>query len=300
MVWVWYRTSSDSAYRNLNLEILQNGLAVGSNASDNRYGDLCMKAFNQARKLKLNVHSDEKDPGFFYGEAVKMTLKELRLSINDYIATTVAIEGVVTQNDGNNGVYIQSYDEETNRYYGVYVYYSANPSYGITPMLTEGNLVRVVGKISDFDASNPQISGLVYNIRDTKNEFQMTKLSEGNEIVYTEISPDLFLNATEKVVIGEEETEMRVAHLMLDTAVSIKNLTFKSAKTSENSDALTLYCEVDGKEVQLHMPAIYDAYNQPITAQYFDGKTFDVKGIVDVFYETYQIEFYSIDDITFH
>lgn len=300
MVWVWYRTSSDSAYRNLNLEILQNGLAVGSNASDNRYGDLCMKAFNQARKLKLNVHSDEKDPGFFYGEAVKMTLKELRLSINDYIATTVAVEGVVTQNDGNNGVYIQSYDEETDRYYGVYVYYSANPSYGITPMLTEGNLVRVVGKISDFDASNPQISGLVYNIRDTKNEFQMTKLSEGNEIVYTEISPDLFLDATEKVVIGEEETEMRVAHLMLGTAVSMKNLTFKSAKTSENSDALTLYCEVDGKEVQLHMPAIYDAYNQPITAEYFNGKTFDVKGIVDVFYETYQIEFYSIDDITFH
>jgi hypothetical protein len=167
-------------------------------------------------------------------------------------------------------------------------------------MLTEGNLVRVVGKISDFDASNPQISGLVYNIRDTKNEFQMTKLSEGNEIVYTEISPDLFLNATEKVVIGEEETEMRVAHLMLGTAVSMKNLTFKSAKTSENSDALTLYCEVDGKEVQLHMPAIYDAYNQPITAEYFNGKTFDVKGIVDVFYETYQIEFYSIDDITFH
>ena len=102
----------------------------------------------------------------------------------------------------------------------------------------------------------------------------------------------LLLGSIGKAVFGKRS--------MLGTAVSMKNLTVKSAKTSENSDALTLYCEVDGKEVQLHMPAIYDAYNQPITAQYFDGKTFDVKGIVDVFYETYQIEFYSIDDITFH
>ena len=30
------------------------------------------------------------------------------------------------------------------------------------------------------------------------------------------------------------------------------------------------------------------------------GKTFDIKGVVDVFYDVYQIEFYSLSDITFH
>ncbi len=300
MVWVWYRTSADSDYRNLNLEILQNGLAVGSNAADNRYGKLCMKAFNQARDNKLYVHSGKADPDFFYGEAVRMTLKELRLSINDYIATTVAVEGIVTRNDGNNGVYIQSYDEETQRYYGVYVYYSANPSYGVKPMLTEGNLVRVVGKISDFDPENPQISGLVYNARDPKNEFQMKKLSEGNKIDYTEISGDLFVNAKEKMSVGDDETEFRIAHLMLGTTVSMKDLRVKSVKPAQNSDALTIYCDVNGIEVQLHMPAIYDEFNQPITEEYFLGKTINIRGVVDLFYGTYQIESYSLNDIEFH
>lgn len=300
MVWVWYRTSADSDYRNLNLEILQNGLAVQSNAADNRYGSLCMKAFNQARDSKLYVHSGEKDPDFFYGEAIRMSLKDLRLSINDYIDITVAVEGVVTRNDGNNGVYIESYDDETDRYYGVYVYYSANPSYGVKPMLSVGNLVRVVGKISDFDPDNPQISGLVYNARDPENEFQMKKLGEGYEAQYTEISADTFVNATETVSVGDEETEMRVAHLMLGTTVSMKNLKVKSAKPAQSSDALTIYCEADGIEVQLHMPATYDEYGQPITAEYFLGKTLDVKGIVDIFYGTYQIEFYTLSDIEFH
>lgn len=300
MVWVWYRTSADSDYRNLNLEILQNGLAVQSNASDNRYGELCMKAFNQARDLKLYVHSGEKDPEFFYGEAVRMTLKELRLSINDYIATTVAVEGVVTRNDGNNGVYIESYDEETDRYYGVYVYYSANPAYGVKPMLTMGNLVRVVGKISDFDPENPQISGLVYNARDPENQFQMKKLGEGYEAACTEISADLFVNAKETVAVGDEETEMRVAELMLGTTVSMKNLKVKSVKPAQSSDALTVYCDVDGIEVQVHAPAMYDEYGQPITEEYFLGKTFDVRGVVDVFYGVYQIEFYALSDVVFH
>ena len=300
MVWVWYRTSDTSDYRNLNLEILQNGLAVGSNAQDNRYGDLCMKAFNQARDLGLYVHSGEKDPDFFYGEAIKMTLKELRLSINDYIATTVAVEGIVTRNDGNNGVYIQSYDEETERYYGVYVYYSANPSYGVKPMLTEGNLVRVVGKISDFDPENPQISGLVYNARDPENEFQMKKLEEGKEIVYTELSADLFVNKKETVSIGDEEKEVRVAELMLGTAVSMKNLKVKSVKPAQSSDAMTIYCEVDGITVQLHAAAMYDEYGQPITEEYYLGKTLDIRGVVDVFYKDYQIEFYQLSDVVFH
>jgi endonuclease YncB( thermonuclease family) len=38
LVWVWYRTSETEDYRNLNLEILQNGLAIASSSANNRYG----------------------------------------------------------------------------------------------------------------------------------------------------------------------------------------------------------------------------------------------------------------------
>ena len=301
MVWVWYRTSADSDYRNLNLEILQNGLAVQSDSAGNRYGQWCVDAFNQARAQKLSVHSGEKDPEFFYGQAVPMTLKELRLNINDYIDVSVAVEGVVTCNNGNNGVYIESYDEETGLYFGVYVYYSANPSYGVKPMLSAGNLVRVVGKISDFDAENPQISGLVYNPRDPDNEYQMKLLGSNYEAAYTEITADFFLNATEKITVGGEdgeEEEIRAAHLMLGTTVTMKNMVVKSFKSGKTSDAMTLICKVDGKEVQVHTNPLFDEYNNPVLGDYFVGKTITVKGVVDVYYGTYQIEVHSLKDIT--
>ena len=49
LVWVWYKTSEDGEYRNLNLEILQNGLAAASSTGNNRYGDICLSALAQAR-----------------------------------------------------------------------------------------------------------------------------------------------------------------------------------------------------------------------------------------------------------
>ena len=40
LVWVWYKPPGSDAYRNLNLEILQNGLAVANSTAQNRYGSV--------------------------------------------------------------------------------------------------------------------------------------------------------------------------------------------------------------------------------------------------------------------
>jgi micrococcal nuclease len=55
LVWVWYKTADMTEYRNLNLEILQNGLAIASNSAQNRYGETCMSAIKQAQAEKLHV-----------------------------------------------------------------------------------------------------------------------------------------------------------------------------------------------------------------------------------------------------
>ena len=39
LVWVWYKPQGSDVYRNLNLELLQEGLALGSSISDCRYAD---------------------------------------------------------------------------------------------------------------------------------------------------------------------------------------------------------------------------------------------------------------------
>ena len=107
LVWVWYRLPGETAYRNLNLEILQNGLAIANSTLQNRYGTICMNALDQARAAMLNVYSGQKDPDFYYGDAVELTLKELRTNIDAYNGIKVAFNGVVTMND-NNAVYDRS------------------------------------------------------------------------------------------------------------------------------------------------------------------------------------------------
>ena len=110
MVWVWYKTADMTDYRNLNLELLQNGLAIASNSAQNRYGETCMKAIEQAKAEKLYVYSPEKDPDFHYGAAQEMTLRELRINLQSYNGAKVAFEGVIAAiYDGS--FYVEEFDE---------------------------------------------------------------------------------------------------------------------------------------------------------------------------------------------
>ena len=112
LVWVWYKTADSEQYRNLNIEILQNGLALANSAANNRYGSYCTAAIAQAKEQKLNIYSGQKDPDFYYGEAVELTLKELRTNIEQYNGIKVAFNAIVTK-DHSNSVYVEDYDEET-------------------------------------------------------------------------------------------------------------------------------------------------------------------------------------------
>ena len=60
-VWVWYKTEAEGEYRNLNIELLQNGLA-NLVANETRYSEVATNAFNQAKAEKLNIHSGVADP----------------------------------------------------------------------------------------------------------------------------------------------------------------------------------------------------------------------------------------------
>lgn len=61
LVWVWYKTEAEGEYRNLNIELLQNGLA-NLVADETRYSEVATNAFNQAKAEKLNIHSGVEDP----------------------------------------------------------------------------------------------------------------------------------------------------------------------------------------------------------------------------------------------
>jgi endonuclease YncB( thermonuclease family)/DNA/RNA endonuclease YhcR with UshA esterase domain len=300
LVWVWYKPEGSDEYRNLNIEILQNGLAIASNSGQNRYGETCLKAIAQAESEKLSVHSGTKDPNFYYGEAVELTLKELRCNIADYDGVRVAFNGIVTK-DSNNGVYVESYDEETEMYYGIYVYYGASASGDILDMLIPGNEVRIVGNVTEFQGSY-QVSGLTYRKMKPNDPNNTQKLSEGHSAAYLLTSADRFKNGKVDVIMGDEKKTFDYAELALGSSIKLENLKVKSMYTTDDENsgsrgAISITCEVDGVTIVIRTAVLYDNDNKIITESYFEGKTIDVKGFVDCFNGQYQVKLLSIKDV---
>lgn len=308
LVWVWYKKTADGEYRNLNVELLQNGLAIASNTANNRYGETAMAALTQAKAEKLYVHSGKADPEVYTGEAVALTIKELRTNIEDYNGIRVAVEGVVVQ-DYSQTVYVESYDEETDTYYGISVYYGFNLSGTGMGILSMGNEVRVVGVVQYYETGGTwQISDVQYRdfVPDDPNNLQL--LSENKSAAYTLVEANDFVNG--KVTI-ETETEdaiiskdVSLAECMLSASISMENLTITKISTTTNDassqkGAMTFTCRAeDGTIVDVRTVPLYDSDKNILTKDDYAGKTISVKGVVDYFSGGYQIKVFKVNNIT--
>lgn len=303
LVWVWYKTAEDTEYRNLNIEILQEGYAISSNASQNKYGSYCTDAIAQAIAHELYVYSDELDPSFPYGEAQEVTLKELRTHIEEYDGALVAFNGTVVMNSSGS-IIVEEYDEENNMYYGMTIYYGTSGLNGEgLELLSIGNELRIVGVVSYWETGGVyQVSSLEYNRRDKDNPRNIKLISEGKQAGYFEVDAKTFTSQID-VMLEEEAKTFDYAGLVLNTSISMKNLTVDSTYTTESGDsagAITLSCTAeDGTKIDLRTIVLYDN-GEKVTADYFEGKTIDVKGFVDYFDGDYQIEIYSVHDVTIH
>ncbi len=304
LVWVWYRTAEDQPYRNLNIDILQNGLAIASSSANNQYGEICMAAINQARAQKLAVYSGQKDPDFYYGDAVELTLKELRTNIESYNGIKVAFNGVISANSGTQGVYIEDYDAEDDRYYGVYIYYGHSLTGAGLDVLSVGNEARIVGTVQYYEGGGTwQVSDLTYRLMKPDDPGNVQKLSQGHSAAYRLTDPDTFVNGQVTFEVeGEPRTEP-YAKMALGTSVEMQNLQVMDIYTttkeeSSSKGAMTLTCEYNGVTVAVRTAVLLDDNNQLITQDAYEGKVINVKGIVDYFDGNYQIKVFSAENIT--
>ena len=306
LVWIWYKTKDASDYRNLNIELLQNGLAIASSSFNNRYGTTCAAAIDQAKAQKLNVHSGQKDPNFFYGLATEIDLKELRTNVANYNGAKVAVTGVVTMHY-NNGFYLEAQDPESGLYYGMYAYYGFN--FGGMHLIKVGSEVRIAGNVSEFSGSW-QISGMTYSdFIPTADDVK--QLSTGNEPAFVLTDAATFANGKVSVEMTDPETEevttkeLKYAEVALGTSIEMKDLYVKSVYTTQSDNdnsngAMTLTCEVNGVTVDVRTIVLTDDNGNVITADAYRGKTIDVKGIVDCFDGDYQIKVMDDNYITVH
>ena len=330
LLWVWYKTAGDTEFRNLNLEILQQGLAYGSNVSSNVYGDIALKALEQAKTLKLFVHNrSAKDPDFYYGGAIELTLKELKASIywdatqNRYVSPydgkLVKFEAVVAkQNDST--IFVEEYDADTDMYFGMQIF--AGYSYSRMSDFIVGNRVVIVGKMSYYENGNTyQISSLECNILNPNWEGGCRVLSTGNPASYRELDLDVLLKSTVTLdVIEEKEVDGEVVEVLTQktfdyanlahySTATVKNLTVKSVSTTtsdkDSNGALTITCEDEhGNTFKVRTATMLfkevDGQLVAVTAADFPrGTVISAQGIIDFFMDNYQLKVFDYSDITF-
>lgn len=311
LVWVWYKPEGSDTYRNLNIELLQNGLSIASKSGENRYGEICLAAINQAKDNKLHVHSNETDPDFYYGEALPVTLKHLRTNIELYENMKVAFEGVVTY-EAPQTVYVEEYDPETDMYYGMTVYYGYNLAGAGLEILQKGNRVRIVGSVQYYaTAGTWQVSDIKYVDMRPNDPNNVQLISTGHEASNRVTEPSVFNNTTVDIEVmnsleDAEDTTVKTfdyAHLSLGASVSFENIRVGSVYTTSNEEsaskgAMTLTCRQFAEMISVRTVVLYDDNGEMITADAYEGKTINVRGIVDYYNGSYQIKVFSKDDIT--
>lgn len=303
--WVWYKSADMTDYRCLNLELLQEGLGRGTKVDDSRYSELATQALAQAIKLQLHVYSKEQDPDYFYGESIELDLKELRTNIESYQGQRVAFEGIVSYYV-NQGVYVESYDEETQMYYGIYVYYGYNVinAQGVA-LLNIGNKVRISGNVQYYETGESyQISDLTYNqFKPSADDIALIGTGYGPANVETTAAKFKSSVKVETVNPETEETTSKLykyAELAMNTSISMNNLLVKSAYTTQqgsNKGAMTLTCESNGQTVKVRTIVLRNSDGTLATEDMLVGKTIDVKGVVDYFDGEYQIKVLSTGGI---
>ncbi|MDE6585986.1 MAG: thermonuclease family protein [Clostridia bacterium] len=325
VLWVWYIPEDGTEYRNLNIEILQSGYAWGSSVydADNLYRDASIGALEQAQAEKLIIFSGEKDPGFHYGDAIPVDLKELRLNTEEYANKKIAVKGLVVA-DFNNTVYIEEVytDDDGNDYrLGISVFYAYTVGY-VLDVLSVGNYVSVVGvvKYSDYNGCYQITDIHTYDFFGSNDNCEIVE-ERNLEKAFTSVDIDKYKNnpdlnfevtKTRENEAGEQEEYLDTVTIkyrdsLMATSLSLDNLYVYDSYTTKtegaSKGAMTLYCRAaDGTEVQIRTEVLKED-GVTVTADRYVDKTISVKGVLEQYNDSrngwiYQVKVHRPDYIT--
>ena len=308
-LWIWYMPSDGTEYRNLNVEILQNGYAFASATASNRYGEVAMAALEQARAAQLHVYAPDhvKDPLYYDGDVLEVDLMTLRFKIATYDTKKVRVQGVVTARFENT-VYIEDsfYDEKTGETYycGMPVYYGFQAGKILT-VLSVGNRVEIVGSVTQF-AGGWQISGVhVPNLSSQYDPATDSKLisDKDNFISHRNVTAKEIIdekNVTRTVNFTERDEDgkeifvpitLSYAESALSTTVTVSELyvmSYTTTQSGDNKGAISLKCRAsDNTEITIRTTVLYNEDKTLVTGEQFKFKTITVTGLVDKYIYDY-------------
>lgn len=237
MAYVWYRNSATDTFKNLNLELVENGYAKKYGVAVDKYKDYFTKAENFAKEHELRVWGNDDDP-LFSDDPYKVTIEELvkdlasddpfYYSVEDEYGARIQFEATVLDHwiSGSSNYYTFGSVGSDGILYSMDCFggYDNAPLQGF---LGIGNTYKLTAAVSKYN-DNYQISGVEYVIG--KNEDTNASLiSEGSYYIFDsthkriDVKYDLGLN-----------TDLVVSSASLENAtLTIVGSTYDKASKSD-------------------------------------------------------------------
>lgn len=170
--YVWYRNSAKDSWKNLNLQVVENGFSENKciQTAEYKYYTYFKEAADFAAKKQLHIWSDAEDP-YYSDAAQQVTIKELIENIDIYYnmennsGAKVHFNAYVKELDigGSAGSYTYTFVvgqliDGKEYLYSVYSGYSNNVA---AQYIKIGNMYSFTGSVQ-YHSGSYQISGLMY------------------------------------------------------------------------------------------------------------------------------------------
>lgn len=167
--YVWYKQEGDTEFKNLNVEIVENGYSENKAESLNPYYSYFKKANDFAKSIELRIYSELEDP-LYSTDPTDVTIKDLNENMDEYYNAELDSGAKVRFNGYLTDLYVsntmtytftaQQYDPETGEVYSISVYAGYTSASGSKMVI--GHYYQFVGSVQNH-YGKMQISGIVYS-----------------------------------------------------------------------------------------------------------------------------------------
>lgn len=264
LAYVWYKETEDSDWKNLNLELVENGYSENKAQLGDEYYSKFEEAYRFAYNGSLHLWGNAEDPNYSEDAAI-LTVKELSESFADYKEQKVRISGYLTFVEvSGSGTYLwqcSDFDEDGN-VYTVNVYSGYNSS-NASKYLRVGSRYTMTGFVQTYNGAY-QVSGVEYVAYSTNPDH----IKRENKTYYIEFNS----NKEFKTTI---ETGCLYQNAVVETASVTNNVLTITAK------AVNTYKKENGNAEETTFTFTCKLLST-VDATSLVGRTFSTKGIQKV------------------
>lgn len=253
--YVWYRTSENEDFKNLNLEVVENGYSANKCLQTDKYKyySYFKEAEDFAKSKSLHIHGKDDDP-YFTNEATDLSVKELVTNMEQYynlennsgakVRITATLTEIEISGDSSKTYTFRATEIVEGEEYSIMIYAGYSTS-TVAKLLKVGTKYTMTGLVQLHNGSY-QISGLSY-VPLQKNPDYVAVVKENNYLIFDSLTPYAdYYNKSLYSYLKVTKAEMVDGKMKLTATASQKT----SNGTSEEVKTFTIFAQPkEGVEV---------------------------------------------------